>query len=344
MASATPNVTDPTFRSYSSEQAKAYASHRKTYDPAVYKTISDFHAANGGQFGLVVDCGCGPGNATRDLALMFEHALGTDAGAAMIDAAREKGGKTKSGADISFEVVPAESFSQAGGLEPESVDVLTVASMDFLYLFSSITISSRCCSYSKLAVSIETYLFSLLLLISKVHWFDLNKFYAEAAKVLKPGGTMALWTIASDPDQPNAAKLRETMLRFKHVVIGKYQMPGNLLAQGMYDNLPLPWTVSPPVPSFSKSDYVKHDYDRDGILSNGKTFFSGGKARKLADIEQALATASVVTRWREAHPDLVGTEQDCVKVFVKDLREALGGKDEVFSGGATTILLFKKSA
>lgn len=138
MASSNPNVTDPTFRSYSSEQAKAYASHRTTYDPAVYKTIFDFHAANGGQFGLVVDCGCGPGNATRDLALMFEHAVGTDAGAAMIDAAREKGGKTKSGADISFEVVPAETFSQAGGLEPESVDVLTVASMDFLYLFQAL--------------------------------------------------------------------------------------------------------------------------------------------------------------------------------------------------------------
>ncbi|TVY21340.1 hypothetical protein LARI1_G001342 [Lachnellula arida] len=309
MASATPNVTDPTFRSYSSEQAKAYASHRKTYDPAVYKTISDFHAANGGQFGLVVDCGCGPGNVTRDLALMLE--------------------KTKSGADISFEVVPHHD----------------IFSMRFLFEMSKICLNQHLltggmfsgCEYRDLPVLII------------VHWFDLSKFYAEAAKVLKPGGTMAgtmaLWTIASDPDQPNAAKLRETMLHFEHVVIGKYQMPGNLLAQGMYDNLPLPWTVSPPVPSFSKSDYVKHDYDRDGILSNGKTFFSGGKVtRKLADIEQTLATASMVTRWREAHPDLVGTEQDCVKVFVKDLREALGGKDEVLSGGATTILLFKKPA
>ena len=133
MASSTPKVTDPTFRSYSSEQAKAYASHRTSYDPAVYKTIFDYHAANGGQFGLVLDCGCGPGNATRDLALMFDQAIGTDAGAAIIDAAREKGGKTKSGADIRYEVFPAETFSQVEGLKPESVDVLTVASMDFLY-------------------------------------------------------------------------------------------------------------------------------------------------------------------------------------------------------------------
>lgn len=76
---------------------------------------------------------------------------------------------------------------------------------------------------------------------------------------------------------------------------------------------------------------------------NHNAMLSKCLVRKLADVEQALATASTVTRWREAHPDLVGTEQDCVKVFVKDLREALGGKDEILSGGATTIMLFKKS-
>ena len=67
------------------------------------------------------------------------------------------------------------------------------------------------------------------------------------------------------------------MLHFERVVIGDYELPGNRLSRDMYDNLPLPWEVSPPVPEFAKSDYVKHDYDRDGILTNGKTFFSGGK-------------------------------------------------------------------
>jgi len=133
MASSIPKVTDPTFRSYSAEQAKAYASHRSSYDPAVYQTIFDYHAANGGHFGLVLDCGCGPGNATRDLALAFDQAIGTDAGTAMIDAAREVGGKTRSGADIRFDVAPAETFSQVEGLKPESVDMLTVASMDYLF-------------------------------------------------------------------------------------------------------------------------------------------------------------------------------------------------------------------
>lgn len=78
---------------------------------------------------MVLDCGCGTGTATKDLALKFDQAIGADAGAAMITTAREIGGKTKSGADIRFEVAPAETFSQVEGLKPGSVDMLTVASM-----------------------------------------------------------------------------------------------------------------------------------------------------------------------------------------------------------------------
>jgi len=82
---------------------------------------------------------------------------------------------------------------------------------------------------------------------------------------------------AADPDQPNAEKVKEIMLHFERVVIGQYELLGNRLSRDMYDNLPLPWEVSPPVHEFSKSDYIKNDYDRDGILTNGKTFFSGGR-------------------------------------------------------------------
>ena len=28
----------------------------------------------------------------------------------------------------------------------------------------------------------------------QAHWFDMSKFWVEAAKVVKPGGTVALWT------------------------------------------------------------------------------------------------------------------------------------------------------
>lgn len=56
-----------------------------------------------------------------------------------------------------------------------------------------------------------------------------------------------------------------------------------------------------------------------------------------------MGTVSMVTRWRAANPELVGTDKDVVKVFAKELREALGGQDWVVEGSGTTIMLFKKS-
>jgi len=71
-------VSDPTFRSYTAEQAKYYGSQRLSYAAALYDLVLNHHAATGGQFGLTVDVGCGPGNATRDVARHFDAALGVE--------------------------------------------------------------------------------------------------------------------------------------------------------------------------------------------------------------------------------------------------------------------------
>ena len=126
MASTTTSI-DPTFRTYSSSQAKIYATHRLSYPSALYDTVLKYHFDMGGQFNLLLDVGCGPGNATRDVALSFERAIGVDPGAAMIEAARELGGKTKAGKGIRYEVCPAEEISGVEGLEKGSVDLLISA-------------------------------------------------------------------------------------------------------------------------------------------------------------------------------------------------------------------------
>ena len=143
-----------------------------------------------------------------------------------------------------------------------------------------------------------------------------------------------------DPSTSNAAEVMKVLLRLERETLAPYELPGNRISMNMYDELPLPWTVFPPIMAFPESQYVKHDYDREGILSNGESFFNGSEVSTLDEIEKSLGTASMVTRWRAANS--AGTKQDVTKAFVKELRDTLGGQERLERGSGTAILLFKK--
>lgn len=75
----------------------------------------------------LLDVGCGPGNATRDLALHFHHATGADPGEQMIVTARRQGGVTMAGEEIQYAVAGAEDLVDVAGVEEASVDLVTAA-------------------------------------------------------------------------------------------------------------------------------------------------------------------------------------------------------------------------
>jgi SAM-dependent methyltransferase len=59
----------------------------------------------------------------------------------------------------------------------------------------------------------------LVTVASAIHWFDLERFYAEVRRVVKPGGTVAAWTyytpeFGNDIDHP--------IQRLAHEVLGPY--------------------------------------------------------------------------------------------------------------------------
>ncbi len=64
----------------------------------------------------------------------------------------------------------------------------------------------------------------------------------------------------------------------------------------MYDNLLLPWKVKAPVKDFPQSDYVKHDYDQEGVLSNRVDFLRGGSITTLDEESKGLRTAHLWSR------------------------------------------------
>ncbi|CAD6448352.1 9effb1a1-46ac-418b-845d-27a2c489f271 [Sclerotinia trifoliorum] len=182
----------------------------------------------------------------------------------------------------------------------------------------------------------------------------MDKFWAQAAKALKPGGTVALWTRGSTlssfyphPSTPNRDRLLEIFKNFEQKILAPYELPPNRLSRDMYDNLPLPWNIPHPIPSstFPPSQFLKLNFDRDGILSDATSndFFGGGREVTLTEAEEALGTANMVTRWREAHPEKAGTEKDILKLHVGEVRKVMGGRESMLVGSSTAIIFVKKA-
>ncbi|MCJ1400329.1 hypothetical protein MMC11_003534 [Xylographa trunciseda] len=327
----TPAPSDPTFRTYTPSLATAYLHTRNSYSTPLYRSILTHHLSPpapppssapipAGNRHTLLDLGCGPGTSTRELALHFEHAIGADPGAAMIAAARAAGGRAGSGDAVRWVVgeaeglegvlerAGAEGWRMVGGRgEGGGVDMITAG--------------------------------------MAAHWFDMRAFWAQADRVLNAAGTVALWTVASlycHPAHPSAARIQAHLFHLELVVLAPYSLPPLDLSRNYYDALPLPWSCEPPVTAFPPSWFVRKTWDRDGVLSDGEDFFGGSEEISVDDLERQLGTASMVTRWRAAHSELVGTERDCVKECVERIRGVVGeGKFKV--GGGTALLLFRKS-
>ncbi len=82
----------------------------------------------------------------------------------------------------------------------------------------------------------------LITVAQAVHWFDLERFYAEARRVLHPGGVIALWCY----DRlvlPGA--MDQALERFYAHTIGPYWPPERALVDDHYRNLTFPFDELP---------------------------------------------------------------------------------------------------
>ncbi|KAE9381049.1 S-adenosyl-L-methionine-dependent methyltransferase [Stipitochalara longipes BDJ] len=304
-------VAEKTFTSFTKDQGANYAKNRRGYHPNLYKIVIDFHTSTGGKLETLIDIGCGPGTAVRALAPQFTHAIGLDPSEGMINNARLLAGTTSSSEPIRFEISSAEDLgvSLSTPVEDSSVDLIVAS--------------------------------------TAAHWFDMSRFWPQAARVLKPGGTVALWTAGRSqihPSMPNAASIQAALEESEKRELGPYIAEGNRLSENLYDDLVLPWTLVPPVADFDKANFFRKEWGPE----NSEEFFEGGgMAVDLDTVEKLLSTVSPVQRWRDAHPDDVGTERDYVKQVRRIIEKGLheGGVEkgkEVFRGNLTAALLMVK--
>jgi ubiquinone/menaquinone biosynthesis C-methylase UbiE len=131
-----------------------YGSFRPTYPRQLFDFIFDYHGrSRGARWDVAIDLGCGTGQATTELT-PFKRVIGVDPSTSMLTQARQHT------ASLGLDGTNQFSFVQSAAedlrfLENDSVDLI---------------VSSQAS-----------------------HWFDWNKFWPEAARVLRSGGTTAHW-------------------------------------------------------------------------------------------------------------------------------------------------------
>ncbi|KAJ5536641.1 hypothetical protein N7513_009827 [Penicillium frequentans] len=308
--STIPVTTEKTFSNYNQEQGKAYAQGRPDYHPKLYQYVTDIHTSTGGQFDTLLDVGSGPGNAARALSSHFAHATGLDPSEGMVVTARSIGGVTSTSEPIRYEVSTAEHLGTSLSQQPiqdESVDLITAA--------------------------------------NSAHWFDMSKFWPTAARVLKPGGSVIMWTTGKTcihHSVPNAAAINSAMDHLEETQLKPFMAPGNFMTRNRYLDLPMPWDLEHPVPGFEEAEFVRKDWDAS------EEFLAHQPEVKLDLMEKMFETMSPVVRWREAHPDTVGTEDDILKIYRRTIERLLHeagvqkGKETIKGAMQAVVLVVKK--
>lgn len=133
-------------------------------------------------------------------------------------------------------------------------------------------------------------LVDLLTCACSAHWFDLDRFYAQARRALKPDGVIALWTY--DWPWTTSPAVNAILEKLKTDILGAYWGPESVYYFARYKNLPFPFTEIA-TPEF----YVEIAQTSDELLDFLGTWSASTKYRAatgddpLAPVREELATA-----------------------------------------------------
>ena len=134
---------------------------------------------------------------------------------------------------------------------------------------------------------IEAASIDLIVVAQALHWFDLNRFYAEAKRVSKPGGVLAAWSYSLLRIAP---EIDSVLDRFYTKVVGPFWPPERKLVDDKYQSIPFPFEELD-VPQFS----MESQWSMERLIGY-------------------LGTWSAVQRFKDKH------NNDPIEIILKDLR------------------------
>jgi ubiquinone/menaquinone biosynthesis C-methylase UbiE len=86
---------------------------------------------------------------------------------------------------------------------------------------------------------------TLITVAQALHWFDLERFYAEAKRVLRPDGVLAAWAYGSNEVEGDT--INQLVQDFYANIVGPYWPPERKLVEERYRTIPFPFVeIAPP--------------------------------------------------------------------------------------------------
>lgn len=168
------------------------------------------------------------------------------------------------------------------------------------------------------------------------HWFS-SDWWDEAARVLKPDGTVAVFVYGGmwpDPHHPKANELRATMFSFEKE-LGNWS-PGNAVSHNMYDDLPLPT---------NPQDFInlqRIQWNRDG---KGEKLLMSDKLT-IPSWRNRAYTFGVAHRWKLENPKKFGTSEDPIERVANKIKEFASITDEsteFICGHSLSLILLRRN-
>lgn len=133
----------------------------------------------------------------------------------------------------------------------------------------------------------------LVTVAQAAHWFDLPRFYAEVARVLKPGGVIALWgygrmVLPGELDAP--------FLRFYAQTVGHYWPPERTIIEDAYRGLAFPFAEIA-APAF----FIEVDWTLDRLLDYVSTWSAVKRFQAARGCDPLpVLRAELAPLWRES--------------------------------------------
>jgi len=135
----------------------------------------------------------------------------------------------------------------------------------------------------------------LITVAQALHWFDLERFYAEAKRVLQPGGVLAVWAYGINEVEGDA--VNRLVQDFYSNIVGPYWPPERKLVEEGYRTIPFPFAEIAP-PSFR----METRWTLEQLLGYFSTWSATNRFIKATGRNPLEPLSDVLVRsWGEVH-------------------------------------------